>query len=268
MEKMREEVQKHYGEIARKIKAGGQGCCCGPSSSCCSTITRVDINYGREDLSPLPEEVLRASLGCANPLAVAELKEGEMVLDLGSGAGMDALLAARYVGPTGKVYGLDMTEEMLALANGNKERVGAENVEFLQGYIEEIPLPGASVDVVMSNCVINLSSDKGKVIKEIYRVLKPGGRLAIADIISTRPVPAEIRRLTAWWVSCFAGSLSQEEYERLLAEAGFRQIGVTPVHYYRKEVLQGLGLQEASLTEAQWDLVDGAFAGALIKAVK
>lgn len=268
MEKIREEVQKHYGEIARQIRTGGQGCCCGPSSSCCSTITRVDINYHHEDLSALPTEALRASLGCANPHALAELKEGETVLDLGSGGGIDVLLASRYVGSTGKVYGLDMTDEMLALANSNKERMGADNVEFLKGYIEEIPLPDESVDVVMSNCVINLSSDKGKVMSEIYRVLKPGGRLAIADIVSTREVPAEIRQVTSLWVSCIAGSLGVQEYEQLLAQAGFKQISVAPVNYYTREVLQGLGAQETSLTEAQWEMADGAFAGALIKAVK
>ncbi|HQA50487.1 MAG TPA: arsenite methyltransferase [Syntrophomonadaceae bacterium] len=268
MEKIREGVQKHYGEIARQIQTEGQSCCCGPSSSCCSPITRIDINYHNEDLSALPAEALQASLGCANPHALAGLKEGETVLDLGSGGGIDVLVASRYVGPTGKVYGLDMTDEMLALANSNKERMGAANVEFLKGYIEEIPLPDESVDVVMSNCVINLSGDKVKVMSEIYRVLKPGGRLAIADIVSTREVPAEIRQITSLWVSCIAGSLSVQEYQELLAQAGFNQISVTPENYYTREVLQGLGADDASLTEAQWEMADAAFAGALIKAVK
>ena len=268
MEKIREEVQKHYGEIARQIRTEGQGCCCGPSSSCCSPITRIDINYQNEDLSALPAEALKASLGCANPHALAGLKEGETVLDLGSGGGIDVLLASRFVGPAGKVYGLDMTDEMLALANSNKERMGATNVEFLKGYIEAIPLPDESVDVVMSNCVINLSGDKRKVMSEMYRVLKPGGRLAIADIVSTREVPAEIRQVTSLWVSCIAGSLSVREYEELLTQAGFKQISVTPENYYTREVLQGLGADDASLTEEQWAMADAAFAGALIRAVK
>jgi len=268
MGKIREEVQKHYGEIARQISTEGQGCCCGPSSSCCSPITRIDINYQNEDLSALPAEALKASLGCANPHALAGLKEGETVLDLGSGGGIDVLLASRFVGPAGKVYGLDMTDEMLALANSNKERMGATNVEFLKGYIEAIPLPDESVDVVMSNCVINLSGDKRKVMSEMYRVLKPGGRLAIADIVSTREVPAEIRQVTSLWVSCIAGSLSVREYEELLTQAGFKQISVTPENYYTREVLQGLGADDASLTEEQWAMADAAFAGALIRAVK
>lgn len=266
--KIREEVQKHYGEIARQINTGGQGCCCGPTSSCCSTITRIDINYKNEDLSALPAEAVNASLGCANPHALAGLKEGETVLDLGSGGGIDVLVASRYVGPAGKVYGLDMTDEMLALANSNKERMGAHNVEFLKGYIEEIPLPDESVDVVMSNCVINLSGDKNKVMSEIYRVLKPGGRLAIADIVSTREVPGEIRQITSLWVTCIAGSLSIGEYEALLTQAGFKEISVTPENYYTREVLQGLGAEDARLTEAQWEMADSAFAGAFIKAVK
>ncbi|MGB4508809.1 MAG: arsenite methyltransferase [Syntrophomonadaceae bacterium] len=268
MEKIREEVQKHYGEIARQISTGGQGCCCGPSSSCCSTITRIDINYKNEDLSALPAEALNASLGCANPHALAGLKEGEIVLDLGSGGGIDVLVASRYVGPTGKVYGLDMTDEMLTLANSNKERMGAANVEFLKGYIEEIPLPDESVDVVMSNCVINLSGDKNKVMSEIYRVLKPGGRLAIADIVSTREVPGEIRQITSLWVTCIAGSLSIGEYEALLTQAGFKEISVTPENYYTREVLQGLGAEDTRLTKDQWEMADGAFAGAFIKALK
>jgi arsenite methyltransferase len=268
MEKIRKEVQKHYGEIARQIGTGGQGCCCGPSSSCCSTITRIDINYKNEDLSALPAEARNASLGCANPHALAGLKEGETVLDLGSGGGIDVLVASRYVGPTGKVYGLDMTDEMLTLANSNKERMGAANVEFLKGYIEEIPLPDESVDVVMSNCVINLSGDKGKVMSEIYRVLKPGGRLAIADIVSTREVPAEIRQITSLWVTCIAGSLSVQEYEELLAQAGFKDISVTPENYYTREVLLGLGAEDTKLTDVQWEMADGAFAGAFIKALK
>jgi len=268
MEEIRDKVQKHYGEIARKINLGGEGSCCGSGSSCCSTITRIDINYRGEDLSNLPEEAVNASLGCANPLVLAELEEGETVLDLGSGGGIDVLVASRYVGPTGKVYGLDMTDDMLALANQNKERMGVANVEFLKGYIEEIPLPDESVDVVMSNCVINLSGDKDKVMREIYRVIKPGGRLAIADIVSTREVPPEIRQITSLWVSCIAGAPSIEEYEGLLARAGFQQIRVTPENYYTREVLQGLGAEDTKLTLSQWEMADGAFAGAFIKAVK
>ena len=268
MEKIRDEVQKHYGEIAKKINLGGQGGCCGSGSSCCSTITRIDINYQGEDLSALPEEAVNASLGCANPLVLAELEEGEVVLDLGSGAGIDVLAASRYVGPAGRVYGLDMTDEMLALANQNKEHMGVANVEFLKGYIEEIPLPDKSVDVVMSNCVINLSGDKDKVMSEIYRVIKPGGRLAIADIVSTREVPPEVRQITSLWVSCIAGAPSIEEYEGLLIRAGFQQIRITPENFYTREVLQGLGAEDTKLTDPQWEMADGAFAGAFIKAVK
>lgn len=267
MDKIRSEVQKHYGDIAKKINLGGQGCC-GGGSSCCSTIIDTKVNYRGEDLSALPQEAVNASLGCANPLFFAELKEGEIVLDLGSGGGIDVLAAAKYVGKSGKVYGLDMTEEMLALANSNKEKMSADNVEFLKGFIEEIPLPDESVDVVMSNCVINLSGDKEKVMSEVYRVLKPGGRLAIADILSTREVPDEIREMGALWVGCIAGALSVQEFENILAKLKFKQISICPEHYYTREVLQDIGGDVSTLTQKQWEDLDGAFAGSFIKAVK
>lgn len=267
MDKIRSEVQKHYGEIAKRINLGGSGCC-GGESSCCTTIIDPKVNYQGEDLSALPQEAVNASLGCANPLLFAGLKEGETVLDLGSGGGIDVLAASKYVGKTGKVYGLDMTEEMLALANSNKEKMGAENVEFLKGFIEEIPLPDESVDVVMSNCVINLSGDKEKVMREIHRVLKPGGRLAIADILTIREVPAEIRKIGALWVGCIAGALSPLEMEAILGKLDFRQIKITPENFYTREVLQDISRDALTLTREQWEELDGAFAGSFIKAVK
>lgn len=267
MEHVREEVKKHYGDIAKRINLGEPGCC-GKGSSCCSSITNIAGNYDIEYLKDLPKEAINASLGCANPLVLAELEEGEVVLDLGSGGGIDVLAASKYVGKTGKVYGLDMTDEMLNLANTNKARMGADNVEFIKGFIEEIPLPDASVDVVMSNCVINLSGDKEAVMREVYRVLKPEGRLAIADIVSIKEVPNELREIASLWVGCIAGAMSIKDFENILSKVGFKNISITPENYYSREVLHELGADESLLSNEQWKFVDGAFAGAFVKARK
>lgn len=257
---IRKEVKGFYGEIAGKAS-----CCSG--GSCCS-ISNTSAIYDLEKLQGLPLEAINASLGCANPLALADLKEGETVLDLGSGGGIDVLAASRYVGASGHVYGLDMTDEMLNLARQNMERMKVDNVDFLQGYIEDIPLEDNSVDVVMSNCVINLSGDKARVMQEIYRVLKPQGRVAIADIVSLREVPDRLRGLAQLWVNCIGGALAVDEYQHLLARVGFKNIDVEPVHFYTREVLEAMNQEINNLTEEEWAVVDGAFAGAYVKAVK
>lgn len=262
---IRDTVKGHYGDIASKLQQGSASCCCG--SSCCTSIVNPEVFYS-DQLRDLPAEAVNASLGCANPLVFAELKEGETVLDLGSGGGIDVLAASRYVGQKGKVYGLDMTDEMLELANQNKELMDAANVEFLKGYIEEIPLPDDTVDVVMSNCVINLSMDKEKVFREIYRILKPGGRLAIADILALKEVPDKIRKMTQMWVSCIAGALHINSCKKTLSQVGFRNIEVKPVNYYTKEVLEPMAGDKADVTDAEWELIDNAFASSHIKAVK
>jgi len=263
---IRDTVREQYGEIASKLKKGGiSSCCCGPS--CCTPIINPELFYN-DQLRDLPAEAINASLGCSNPLLFAELKEGETVLDLGSGGGTDVLAASRYVGEKGKVYGLDMTDEMLELANQNKELAGARNVEFLKGFIEEIPLPDETVDVVISNCVINLSMDKEKVFREIYRVLKPGGRLAIADILSLKEVPAKIRKMTEMWVSCIAGAMDIDQCKKILSQVGFHNIEVEPVHYYTKEGLKSMAGDKSEITSEEWELIDRAFAGSHIKAVK
>lgn len=262
---MRDQVRDYYGEIASKLQKGKASCCCG--SSCCTSIVDPELLYD-EHLDGLPAEAINASLGCANPLVFAGLKEGETVLDLGSGGGIDVLAASRYVGQRGKVYGLDMTEEMLELANRNKELMGAANVEFLKGFIEEIPLPDEAVDVVMSNCVINLSENKEKVFREVFRVLKPGGRLAIADILALKEVPESIRKMTEMWVGCIAGALHINTCQKILSRVGFQKIEVQPVHYYTKEVLESLAGDRAKITDSEWEIIDGAFAGSYIKATK
>lgn len=263
---MRDKVKDHYGLIARIANESKQpvNCGCGCGDSCCS-ITGATRIYDSQEISSLPEEAVNASLGCANPLVFANLQEGEVVLDLGSGGGIDVLIASQHVGATGKIYGLDMTDEMLELANANKERMGVQNVEFLKGFIEEVPLPDASVDVVMSNCVINLSESKEAVMREIYRVLKPGGRLAIADIVKTREVPPALRDIVALWVSCFAGALKIDEFEGCLAGVGFKEINITPEFIYGKDAL---GNMDGQLTDEEWQALDGAYAGALVKAYK
>src|SRR6478752_4668186 len=232
---IKEVVKEKYGQAALRVKSGGSSCCgaTAASDSCCDPIT--SNLYDSAQAGQIPEEALLASLRCGNPTALTQLNPGEVVLDLGSGGGIDVLLSARRVGPTGKAYGLDMTNEMLALANENKRKAGAENVEFLKGEIENIPLPDNSVDVIISNCVINLSADKARVLREAFRVLKPGGRFAVSDVVVRGDVPAEVRQSVLAWVGCIAGALDENEYRAKLAAAGFENIDVEPTRIYRAE---------------------------------
>jgi 2-polyprenyl-3-methyl-5-hydroxy-6-metoxy-1,4-benzoquinol methylase len=233
---------------------------------CCDPIT--SNLYDGSQTSQVPEEALLASLGCGNPTALAELKPGETVLDLGSGGGIDVLLSARRVGPTGKAYGLDMTDEMLALARENQRKAGVENVEFLKGEIEDIPLPDNSVDVVISNCVINLSADKDQVLREAFRVLKPGGRFAVSDIVVRGEVPAEIRRSMELWVGCMAGALEENEYLAKLKQAGFEVVSIEPTRVYRIEDSRQLLASKGFDVDAIAPLVDGKFMSGFVRAVK
>ncbi len=272
---IKDDIKAYYGGIAKRVSVKAKSsCCCG--GSCCSSASSsegaADTSlYSAEYIAGLPVEAINASLGCANPIALANLQKGETVLDLGSGGGIDVLISARFVGETGKAYGLDMTDEMLELANRNKEKSGAKNVEFLKGYIEEIPLPDESVDVITSNCVINLTKSKEAALREAYRVLKKGGRLAIADIVELKDVPEAVRRNVQLWVGCVAGALSVAEYERILREAGFTGIEITPVNVYTKDFIRGIAEEKqlgdiySTLDE---DTLDGAFAGAHVKAYK
>src|SRR5262250_1302790 len=242
---LQEIVKQKYGSAAKQVAAGGVATCGGGAeSTCCDPITK-DL-YDTSQTSALPKEAVAASLGCGNPTALAKLQPGEIVLDLGSGGGIDVLLSARRVGPTGKAYGLDMTDEMLALAEQNRVKSGLTNVEFLKGEIENIPLPNDSVDVIVSNCVINLSGDKDRVLREAFRVLKPGGRLAVSDVVVRGEVPAEIRRNMELWVGCIAGALEETEYRRKLVAAGFSSVDVEPTRVYRveeaREFLSAAGL--------------------------
>src|SRR5271155_933635 len=217
---IKEVVKQKYGQAALRVTSGGSSCCGADASTGCDPIT--SNLYDATEASQIPEEAMLASLGCGNPTALAKLNPGEVVLDLGSGGGIDVLLSAKRVGPTGKAYGLDMTDEMLALANENMRKAGATNVEFLKGEIEHIPLPDNSVDVVISNCVINLSADKGQVLREAFRVLRPGGRFAVADVVVQGELPADVRGNLELWAGCIAGALEESTYRQLLADAGFR----------------------------------------------
>ena len=259
-------VRDKYAKAALRVVEGSGSACCGSSRSGSDTIT--GNLYGSDETATLPADAVAASLGCGNPTALAELRAGEVVLDLGSGGGIDVLLSARRVGPTGKAYGLDMTDEMLALARTNQATAGIENVEFLRGEIEQIPLPDAAVDVIISNCVINLSADKDRVLAEAFRVLKPGGRLAVSDVVVRGAVPAEIRRSVELWIGCVAGALEEGEYRAKLAKAGFDAIDVEPTRMYRAEdardFLAGAGLDAARIAPD----VDGKFMSAFIRAVK
>jgi SAM-dependent methyltransferase len=260
-------VKQKYGEAALRVKSGGSSCCgAATATSCCDPIT-TNL-YNASQAGEIPEEALLASLGCGNPTALAQLNPGEIVLDLGSGGGIDVLLSARRVGPTGKAYGLDMTDEMLALANENKRRAGIENVEFLKGEIEKIPLPDNCVDVIISNCVINLSADKAKVLREAFRVLKPGGRFAVSDVVTRGEMLPEIRQSVLAWVGCIAGALEENDYRSQLAAAGFTQIEVEPTRIYRtedaREFLAGQGID----VDAMARQVDGKFMSAFLRAVK
>src|SRR5450432_4206328 len=233
---IREVVKEKYGNAALRVTSGGSSCCGAspagnsPAGTSCDPIT--SNLYDATEAGQIPEEAMLASLGCGNPTALAKLNAGETVLDLGSGGGIDVLLSAQRVGPTGKAYGLDMTDEMLALANENKRKAGAENVEFLRGEIENIPLPDNSVDVVISNCVINLSGDKDRVLREAFRVLRPGGRFAVSDVVVRGPVPAEIRRNVELWVGCVAGAMEESDYRAKLTGAGFEHVDVEPWRVY------------------------------------
>jgi len=260
-------VQEKYGRIAREVREGGrETSCCTGTCGCSDPITSNLYEAG--ETAGLPAEAVVASLGCGNPTALAELQPGETVLDLGSGGGIDVLLSARRVGPTGKAYGLDMTEDMLALARENQRKAGATNVEFLEGHIEAIPLPDDSVDVIISNCVINLSGDKDRVLAEAFRVLKPGGRFAVSDVVSRKPVPAEVRKSMELWVGCVAGALEESDYVARLVRAGFAGINVETVREYRAADARSF-LAEAGLdADAIAPSVDGAFASAFIRATK
>lgn len=259
---LKEKIQEKYGAVARKA-ASGSSCC---SAGGADPITR-DL-YDMRQAADVPAEALAASLGCGNPTALAELKPGEVVLDLGSGGGIDVILSARRVAPGGKAYGLDMTDDMLALAKENQRKAGVDNVEFLRGEIEHIPLPDNHVDVVISNCVINLSADKDRVLRETFRVLKPGGRLAVSDIVVRGDVPAQIRKSIELWIGCVAGALGEEEYRAKLAAAGFADIGVEPTRIYRVEQAREF-LEEAGLdVNALGPVIDGKFASAFIRARK
>ncbi len=261
-------VREKYGQAATRVTKG-QGGCCGSTPSaleCCDPITSNLYNAG--EAGEVPAAALQASLGCGNPSTLAELKPGETVLDLGSGGGIDVLLSARRVGPSGKAYGLDMTDEMLALAEDNRRRSGLTNVEFLRGEIEHIPLPDNSVDVIISNCVINLSGDKDQVLREAFRVLRPGGRFAVSDVVVRGEVPEMIRRSLELWAGCVAGALSEDEYRSKLAQAGFGAIDVEVTRVYRsddaKELIAGLGFDVETVAKQ----VDGKFVSAFIRAVK
>src|SRR5216117_60405 len=241
---IKETVKEKYAEAALKVLGGERGSC-GPSGACgCDPIS--DNLYDVTEKSGLPEGAVLASLGCGNPTALADLHEGEVVLDLGSGGGIDVLLSAKRVGPTGKAYGLDMTDEMLALARENQAKAGVSNVEFLQGDIERIPLPDASVDVIISNCVINLAADKRRVLAEAFRVLKPGGRFAVSDVVVRGELPPEVRSCMELWVGCVAGALAEAEYRACLAEVGFEAIDVEPTRIYEFADAQAF-LAEAGL---------------------
>jgi SAM-dependent methyltransferase len=266
-------VRRKYGEAATRV-AGGEGVpadCCGSTGCCGGSASRDPITsdlYESGEVDGLPEQAVRASLGCGNPTALAELHEGEVVLDLGSGGGIDVLLSAKRVGPSGKAYGLDMTDEMLELANENKRRAGATNVEFLKGEIESVPLPDASVDVIISNCVVNLSGDKRQVLKEAFRVLRPGGRFAISDVVVRGYVPEAVRKSVELWIGCVAGALEERQFVELLEEAGFQDASIEPTRVYEAAdaaaFLTAAGLDAAKLAPQ----IEGRFMSAFVRATK
>jgi len=261
-DELREQVRSTYAEAALRVNESSGGC---GSGSCCADTAGDAARFGErlydaEQRGQLPDAAALASLGCGNPTAVADLREGETVLDLGSGGGIDVILSAKRVGPTGLAFGLDMTDEMLALARANQAKTGAENVEFLKGEIENIPLPSEAVDVIISNCVINLSADKDKVLKEAFRVLKPGGRFAVSDVVCRGEIPEAVRRNMELWVGCIAGALEENEYRRLLANAGFVDINVEPTRVYE---FSAAGIDDVVARE-----ISGRVMGAFIRARK
>jgi len=261
-------VKEKYGQAALRVRSGGSSCCGATAASGLGCDPITSNLYDAAQTGQLPEEAVLASLGCGNPTALAQLNPGETVLDLGSGGGIDVLLSAERVGPTGKTYGLDMTDEMLALANQNKCKAGAQNVDFLKGEIENIPLPDNSVDVIISNCVINLSADKGRVLREAFRVLKPSGRFAVSDVVTRGEISEEIRKSVLLWVGCVAGAMDEHEYRSKLADAGFEQITIEPTRIYRaedtKEFLSSAGVDVNEIGPQ----VDGKFMSAFVRAVK
>jgi SAM-dependent methyltransferase len=260
-------VKEKYGEAARMV-GRGKASCCGTETTTAGCDPITSHLYGDGEVAGVPAEAVAASLGCGNPTALARLNPGEVVLDLGSGGGIDVLLSAKRVGPTGKAYGLDMTDEMLALARENQRKAGVENVEFLKGEIEDIPLPDNSADVIISNCVINLSADKDRVLAEAFRVLRPGGRLAVSDVVVRGEMPAAIRRSVELWIGCVAGALDVEEYRDKLAKAGFEEVDLEPTRVYRvddaREFLAGAGID----ADAIGPQVDGKFMSAFVRARK
>ena len=239
-QEIKEEVRRHYAERAKAVAQRSDASCCGDQREAEDVIS-VGL-YGQEEVAVLPREAVAASAGCGNPVALAELRQGEVVLDLGSGGGIDVLLSARRVGPSGKAYGLDMTDEMLALARENQRKAGVTNAEFLKGEMEDVPLPDGSVDVIISNCVVNLSPDKDRVLREAFRVLKPGGRIAIADIVTRGEMPQALKRSLELWAGCVAGALSEEEYGQKLAAAGFEGIEIEALREYTASEAEGAGL--------------------------
>jgi SAM-dependent methyltransferase len=264
---VQEQVKEKYGSAARAVaESGSVQACCDPSLRCCDPIT-TNL-YSADQTGAIPEKAIQASLGCGNPTALIDLKPGDIVLDLGSGGGIDVLLSAKRVGPTGKAYGLDMTDDMLALARENQKQAGVANVEFLKGEMENIPLPDNSVDVIISNCVINLSADKDRVLREAFRVLKPGGRFAVSDVVTRGEINAEIRQSVLLWVGCIAGALAEEEYRAKLSAAGFMQIEIEPTRIYRVEDAREFLADAGVDVDAIAPQVDGKFMSALVRAVK
>jgi arsenite methyltransferase len=265
---MKEVVKEKYGQAALRVKTGGSNCCGATAASGLGCDPITSNLYDSSQAGQVPDEAMLASLGCGNPTALAKLNPGEVVLDLGSGGGVDVLLSAKRVGPSGKAYGLDMTDEMIALANENKRNSGAENVEFLKGEIEHIPLPDNTVDVIISNCVINLSADKDRVLQEAFRVLKPGGRFAVSDVVTHGEVPNEIRQSVLLWVGCIAGALEENEYRAKLLSAGFDRIEIEPTRIYRiehtREFLSGQNIDVDAIAPQ----VDGKFMSAFVRAAK
>ena len=265
---VQEIVREKYGQAALRVKSGGSSCCGATAASSLSCDPITSNLYDQAQTGQVPEEAVLASLGCGNPTALAQLNPGEVVLDLGSGGGIDVLLSAKRVGLTGKAYGLDMTDEMLALANENKRKAGVENVEFLKGEIERIPLPDNSADVIISNCVINLSADKDRVLREAFRVLKPGGRFAVSDVVTRGEISDAIRKSVLLWVGCVAGALEEGEYRNRLAAAGFEQISIEPTRIYcvedAREFLSSAGVDVDAIAPQ----VDGKFMSAFVRAVK
>jgi SAM-dependent methyltransferase len=274
MPEIKDVVREKYGQAALRVLSGDKGSCCGSSgcgseASVLGAVDPITVNlYDAKQTGDLPAEAVQASLGCGNPTMLAQLEPGQVVLDLGSGGGIDVLLSAKRVGPTGKAYGLDMTDEMLALARKNQQKAGLTNVEFLKGEIEAIPLPDNTVDVIISNCVINLSADKDRVLAEAFRVLKPGGRFAVSDVVVRGEVPAEIRRSVELWVGCLSGALDEDDYLAKLARAGFEDVSIEPTRVYSvedaRDFLEGHGIDVDTIASQ----VDGRFFSGFIRARK